>query len=54
LSLQTTPRLGVRSADLLHIAAALEFGSNVFLSFDVRRRKLAHAMKLKLNAMPQK
>jgi len=54
LSLQTTPRLGTRAADTLHIAAALELGSNVFLSFDVRQRKLAHTMKLKLNPMPQK
>lgn len=48
LSRQTTARLGVRTADLLHIAAALELGANRLYSFD-QQRKLAQAVGLKLN-----
>lgn len=51
LSRQTTPRLGTRTADLLHVAAALELGSDGFYSFDRQQRKLAQAVKLKLNPM---
>lgn len=51
LSRQTTPRLGTRTGDLLHAAAALELGSDWFYSFDRQQRKLARAVKLKLNAL---
>jgi len=51
LSRQTTPRLGTRTADLLHVAAALELGSDWFYSFDRQQRKLAQAVKLKLNPL---
>jgi predicted nucleic acid-binding protein len=51
LSRQTTSRLGTRTADLLHVAAALEIGSDRFYSFDRQQRKLAQAVKLKLNPL---
>jgi hypothetical protein len=37
-----------RSADIWHVAAALEIGCNAFSSFDGRQRKLAALSKLKL------
>jgi hypothetical protein len=49
LSRQTTPKLGTRAAALLHVAAALEFGATHLYSFDQRQRKLARAVRLKLN-----
>ncbi len=52
LSRRTTPRLGTRTADLLHVAAALELGSDWFYSFDRQQRKLAQAVKLKVNPLP--
>lgn len=52
LSRRTTPRLGTRTADLLHIAAALELGADWFYSFDRQQRKLAQAAKLKVNPLP--
>lgn len=52
LSRRTTPRLGTHTADLLHVAAALELGSDWFYSFDRQQRKLARALKLKVNPLP--
>jgi len=49
LSLQTTGKLGARTADLLHVAAALELGADFLYSFDQQQRKLAQAVRLKLN-----
>jgi len=49
LSRQTTAKLGTRTADLLHVAAALELGVDCLYSFDLQQRKLAQAMRLKLN-----
>ena len=49
---QTTPRLGTHTADLLHVAAALELGSDWFYSLDRQQRKLAQAVKLKVNPLP--
>lgn len=49
LSRQTTARLGLRTADLLHIAAALELGAERLYSFDQQQRKLARALRLKVN-----
>jgi predicted nucleic acid-binding protein len=49
LSGQTTARLGTRTADLLHVAAALELGADSIYSFDRQQRKLAQAARLKLN-----
>jgi len=49
LSQQTTAKMGTRTADLLHVAAALELGADFLYSFDQQQRKLAHAVRLKLN-----
>jgi hypothetical protein len=49
LSRQTTAKVGTRTADLLHVAAALELGADYFYSFDQQQRKLARSVHLKLN-----
>jgi len=49
LSRQHTARLGTRTADLLHVAAALDLRADYLYTFDQQQRKLAHAVKLKLN-----
>jgi predicted nucleic acid-binding protein len=49
LSRQTTAKLGTRTADLLHVAAALELGVDCLYSFDQQQRKLAQTLRLKLN-----
>jgi predicted nucleic acid-binding protein len=49
ISLETTARLGVRAGDILHVAAALEFGADAFYSFDTKQRSLAFALNLTLN-----
>jgi len=40
------PRLGVRTLDSLHVAAALDLGGKVFWTFDERQAKLAAAAGL--------
>jgi predicted nucleic acid-binding protein len=49
LSQQTTAKLGTRTADLLHVAAALELGADYLYSFDQQQRKLGQSVRLKLN-----
>lgn len=49
LSRQTTARLGTRTADLLHVSAALELAADCLYSFDQQQRKLARAVGLKTN-----
>jgi predicted nucleic acid-binding protein len=49
ISRQMTARLGTRTADLLHVAVALESQSEYLYSFDRQQRKLAQSLKLKLN-----
>lgn len=49
LSQQTTPKLGTRTADLLHVATALELSADCLYTFDQQQRKLAHTLRLKLN-----
>ena len=49
LSIQTTARLGTRTADLIHVAAAMELAAERIYSFDKHQRKLAQALHLKLN-----
>lgn len=49
LSRQTTAKLGTRSADLLHVAAALVLGADCLYTFDAHQRKLAQTLRLKLN-----
>jgi len=39
---------GQRTIDLLHVALALESRAKIFLSFDIRQRKLAKAAGLKV------
>jgi predicted nucleic acid-binding protein len=49
LSRQTTAKLGTRTADLLHVAAALELGVDSLYTFDLHQRKLAQTLRLQLN-----
>ena len=49
LSRQTTPKLGTRTADLLHVATALELSADYLYTFDQQQRKLAKTVGLKLN-----
>jgi predicted nucleic acid-binding protein len=49
LSRQTTAKLGTRTADLLHVAAALELSADCLYTFDQQQRKLAQTVRLKLN-----
>jgi predicted nucleic acid-binding protein len=47
LSAGHTAALGLRSLDLLHVAAARLLGAELFLTFDRRQRKLAEKAGLK-------
>jgi hypothetical protein len=49
ISRRMTASLGTRTADLLHVAVALESESEYLYSFDPPQRRLAQALKLKLN-----
>jgi predicted nucleic acid-binding protein len=49
LSGLTTPKLGTRTADLLHVATALELSADYLYTFDRQQRKLAQSLRLKLN-----
>ena len=48
LSRKHASKLLVRSLDLLHVALALELGTNEFLTFDDRQRQAASAEGLKV------
>ena len=52
LSLSITARAGVRTIELLHVAAALELGATEFFTFDLRQQSAAADSGLKLNPMP--
>jgi hypothetical protein len=52
LSLQSTARLGLRTADLLHVAVALELGATALFTFDLRQRKLCSELGLAVNPLP--
>jgi predicted nucleic acid-binding protein len=52
LSRNLTAKLGTRTADLLHVAAALELGAGTLFTFDLQQRKMAEAAGLKLNPLP--
>jgi predicted nucleic acid-binding protein len=52
LSRQFTPKLGTRTADLLHVSAALELGATALFSYDMNQRKMAEAAGLNLNPLP--
>ena len=49
LSSQNTARLGTRTADLLHVAAALDLRADYLYTFDQQQRKLAQRVGLKVN-----
>lgn len=51
LSRDHAPLIGIRTADLLHVAVALELGATTLLTFDVQQRKLAEAVGLELNPL---
>lgn len=46
---QATSRLGIRTLDLIHVAAAIELEADALFSFDERQRRLARELKLKVN-----
>jgi predicted nucleic acid-binding protein len=46
LSRRHSAKLGTRTLDLLHVAAALALNPDVFFSFDERQRKLAKVERL--------
>src|SRR5712692_8332722 len=46
LSRRHTRQLGTRGMDILHVAIALELGSELFFTFDQSQRRLAHASGL--------
>jgi predicted nucleic acid-binding protein len=48
LSRRHTAKLGVRTLDVIHVAAALVLKPDVFFSFDDRQRKLARAARLQV------
>jgi len=49
ISTQTAAKLGTRTADLLHVAAAIELGVDCLYSFDEKQRKLARSLHLNVN-----
>ena len=51
LSATHSERIGTRSLDILHVAAALVLGAGSFLTFDVRQSKLAKATGLKVRTL---
>ncbi|MGO9336631.1 MAG: type II toxin-antitoxin system VapC family toxin [Terracidiphilus sp.] len=52
LTRKITPWVGVRAADLLHIAAALELGAKTIYTLDQKQLKAAHAAGLVVNQLP--
>jgi predicted nucleic acid-binding protein len=52
LSRKITPSIGVRTADLLHIAAAFELSAKSLYTFDVRQHSAAKAAGLSVNLLP--
>lgn len=52
LTMIETPAHGVRCADVLHVAAAIELGANALYTFDPRQHKAAKAAGLKVNPLP--
>jgi predicted nucleic acid-binding protein len=52
LTKKITPSVGVRAADLLHIAAALELGAKTLFTLDQKQLKAASAAGLAVNQVP--
>jgi predicted nucleic acid-binding protein len=46
-----TPSIGVRAADLLHVAAAIELGASALYTFDQRQHRAAAAAGLAVNPL---
>jgi predicted nucleic acid-binding protein len=53
LAEKITPSIGVRAADLLHIAAAIELGAKFLYTFDQKQHRSAQAAGLKVNQLPK-
>jgi len=51
LSRRLTPSIGVRAADVLHVAAAIELGANSLYTFDRRQHATAQAAGLAVNPL---
>jgi len=49
ISRQTAHKLGVRTADLLHVATALDLSVDYLYTFDQQQRMLAQIIRLKLS-----
>lgn len=47
-----TPTLGVRSADMLHIAIAIELGAKSLYTFDAKQHQSARTAGLTVNPLP--
>ena len=52
LSATHSARLGARSLDVMHVAAALVLGAGSFVTFDPRQGRLAHAAGLMVPDLP--
>jgi len=53
LAEKITPTIGVRAADLLHIAAAIDLGAKSLYTFDLKQHQSAQTAGLKVNQLPQ-
>lgn len=51
LALRHTAKLGCRAYDLLHVASALVLGCTDFWTFDLKARRLAETVGLRLNSL---
>jgi predicted nucleic acid-binding protein len=51
LAQSLTPTIGVRAADLLHVAAAIELGATLFYTFDRKQHQTAKAAGLSVNRL---
>jgi predicted nucleic acid-binding protein len=51
LSASHSEKLGTRSLDVLHVAAAVVLGAKEFHTFDTRQAKLAKAAGLKVKSL---
>jgi predicted nucleic acid-binding protein len=52
LAQRITPSTGVRAADLLHIAAALELGAKTIYTLDQKQQRAAQTVGLTVNQLP--
>jgi predicted nucleic acid-binding protein len=53
LAQKITPTVGVRAADLLHLAAAFEIGAKSLYTFDQKQHAAARAAGLAVNQLPK-